>query len=62
MKRILAMLCVIACLFALAVPALAADTVTVHAYVPEGWSDVRVWAWDDSDKNPTSLLGPATLS
>lgn len=61
MKRILAMLCVIACLFALAVPALAADTVTVHAYVPEGWSDVRVWAWDDSDKNPTSAAWPGDL-
>lgn len=61
MKRILAMLCVIACLFALAVPALAANTVTVHAYVPEGWSDVRVWAWDDNDKNPTSADWPGDI-
>lgn len=61
MKRILAMLCVIACLFALAVPALAAGTVTVHAYVPEGWSDVRLWAWNDSQQNAASGDWPGDL-
>lgn len=29
----------------------AVDTVTVHAAVPESWTEVRVWAWDDSQNN-----------
>lgn len=58
MKRILAMLCVIACLCCLAMPVFAAnDTVTIHVYVPGDWSDVRIWAWDDNDQNPADAGG-----
>lgn len=62
MKRILALLCVIACLCCLCVPALAAnDTVTVHAYVPDSWDDVRIWAWDDSQNDASSTVWPGDL-
>lgn len=58
MKRILALLCVIACLCCLCVPAFAAnDTVTIHAYAPSDWSDVRLWIWDDNDQNPDTAGG-----
>lgn len=53
MKRILALFCVLACLCCLCIPALAAnDKVTVHAYAPDSWESVRLWAWDDNDQNP----------
>lgn len=64
MKRILALLCAIACLCCLAVPVFAAnDTVTIHAYVPGDWSDVRLWAWDDSvpQKNASGTDWPGDL-
>ena len=46
MKRILALLCVIACLCGLCVPAMAADTIMVCVKAPEGWSDVYLYAWE----------------
>lgn len=62
MKRILALICVIVCLCGLCAPAFAAnDTVTVHAYVPNDWTDVRVWAWDDNDNNASSTDWPGDL-
>lgn len=51
MKRILAMLCVIACLFALAVPAMAANEYVIHVDVPDEWATAYVWAWDANQKN-----------
>lgn len=62
MKRIFALLCVIACLCMLCVPVFAAnDTVTIHVYVPGDWSDVRLWAWDDNQKNASSTEWPGDL-
>lgn len=64
MKRLFALLCAIACLCCLCVPAFAAnDTVTIHAYVPGDWSDVRIWAWDDStpQKNASKAEWPGDL-
>lgn len=49
MKRILAILCVIACLCGLCVPAMAAGTVTVHAYVPSDWTNVGAYTWEPED-------------
>ena len=52
MKRILAILCVIACLCGLCVPAMAAGTVTVHAYVPSDWNSPNCYTWLSSESNP----------
>ena len=49
MKRILAILCVIAVLCGLCVPAMAAGTVTVHAYVPSDWTNVGAYTWEPED-------------
>ena len=47
MKRILAILCAMACLFALALPAMAAETITVTAQVPADWEIANVYVWND---------------
>ena len=44
MKRILAILCVIACLCGLCVPAMAAGTITVS--VKSSWSQVNLYVWE----------------
>jgi len=46
MKRILAILCAMACLFALALPAMAAETITVTAQVPADWEIANVYVWN----------------
>ena len=51
MKRILAILCAMACLFALALPAMAANTITVTAYVPADWGFANVYVWNDTGNN-----------
>lgn len=64
MKRLFALLCAIVCLCCLCAPVFAAnDTVTIHAYVPGDWSDVRIWAWDDStpQKNASKAEWPGDL-
>lgn len=45
MKRILALLCVIACLCGLCVPAMAAGTITVS--VKASWSQVNLYVWEN---------------
>lgn len=46
MKRVLAILCVLACLCALCVPAMATEeTVTIHAYVPSDWTQAWLYVW-----------------
>ena len=47
MKRILAILCVIACLCGLCVPAMAAGTITVSVKAP--WSQVNLYCWEDGE-------------
>lgn len=62
MKRIFALLCVIACLCMLCVPVFAAnDNVTIHVYVPGDWSDVRLWAWNDDQQNASKADWPGDL-
>ena len=51
MKRILAILCVIACLCGLCVPAMAAGTITVSVKAPADWAQVYLYVWD-ADGNP----------
>lgn len=51
MKRILALLCVIACLCGLCVPAMAANEYVIHVDVPDEWATAYVWAWDANQKN-----------
>lgn len=52
MKRILALICVLACLCGFALPALAApDVITVTAQVPEDWTTVHLYAWVDDSNN-----------
>ena len=46
MKRILAILCVIACLCGLCVPAMAAGTITVSVKAPADWAEVRLYVWE----------------
>lgn len=49
MKRILALLCVMACLCALALPAMAAeDAIIVTAQVPSDWEKAYIHVWGDS--------------
>ncbi len=50
MKRILAFICVMACLCGLCLPAMAApDVITVTAQVPEDWTNIHVYAWVDGE-------------
>ncbi|MBQ7415812.1 MAG: starch-binding protein [Oscillospiraceae bacterium] len=49
MKRILAILCVIACLCGLCVPAMAAGTITVSVKAPAEWTEVFLYVWDNND-------------
>lgn len=53
MKRILAILCVIACLCGLCVPALAADTITVSVKAPDGWAEVYLYVWENENAYET---------
>ena len=46
MKRTLAILCVIACLCALCVPAMAAGTITVSVKAPADWDVVYLYVWE----------------
>ena len=46
MKRTLAILCVIACLCALCVPAMAAGNITVSVKAPDDWSQVCLYVWE----------------
>lgn len=49
MKRILAILCVMACLLALALPVMAApDAIVVTAQVPTDWEKAYIHVWGDS--------------
>jgi len=47
MKRILAILCVIACLCGLCVPAMAAGTITVSVKAPDDWGQVCLYVWEN---------------
>lgn len=50
MKRVLAILCVLACLCALCVPAMAAEeTVTIRAYVPSDWTEAYLYVWKGAE-------------
>ncbi len=53
MKRLFALLCIIACLAAFCVPAMAAqdDMIPVVAKVPADWANANLYAWD-MDGNP----------
>lgn len=53
MKRILAILCAMACLFALALPAMAADKITVTAYVPKGVEGWKIHFWGGTGPEST---------
>ncbi|MBQ7345269.1 MAG: starch-binding protein [Oscillospiraceae bacterium] len=53
MKKLLAiLLALMLCVSALSVVAFAAETTTVHAYVPSDWSKPNVYGWTDPDGNP----------
>ena len=49
MKRFLAILCVIACLCGLCVPAMAAGTITVSVKAPAEWTEVFLYIWDNDN-------------
>lgn len=52
MKRILAFICVMACLCGLCLPAMAApDVITITAQVPEDWTNVHLYTWIDETNN-----------
>ena len=52
MKRILALICVLACLCGFALPALAnPDVITVTAEVPADWTNVHLYVWIDDTTN-----------
>lgn len=60
MKRILALICVMACLCCFALPALAApDTITVTAQVPEDWTNIHLYVWDDAQSALVEWPGTA---
>lgn len=60
MKRILALICVLACLCGFALPALAApDVITVTAQVPEDWTNVHLYTWIDDTNNLATWPGTA---
>lgn len=53
MKKLLAIvLALMLCVSALSVMAFAAQTTTVHAYVPSDWAKPNVYGWTDPDGNP----------
>jgi len=61
MKRILAILCAMVCLFALAVPALAApDTIKVTAQVPADWEELYIHFWGGAEASewPGEVMTP----
>ena len=60
MKRILAILCVIACLCGLCVPAMAAGTITVSVKAPADWAEVCLYVWND-DGEMTTWPGDAMV-
>lgn len=49
MKRILAILCVIACLCGLCVPAMAAGNITVSVKAPDDWTSVNLYVWGNGE-------------
>lgn len=51
MKKLFALLCVIAVLGALFVPAMAASNVPVVAQTPDGWTTAYLYAWNDEGSN-----------
>lgn len=59
MKRLLAILCVIACLCALCVPAMAAGNITVSVKAPADWTNVHLYVWDDDMNNNGGWPGTA---
>ena len=60
MKRILALICIMAVLCGFALPAMAApDTITVTAQVPEDWTTVNLYVWDDSQSTLADWPGTA---
>ena len=60
MKRILAILCVIACLCALVVPAMAAGSIIVYVKAPTDWDQVYLYVWEN-DTPMASWPGTAML-
>lgn len=59
MKRILALLCVIACLCGLCVPAFAASTIIVSVKAPDDWSEVNLYAWESDENRMSDWPGTA---
>lgn len=61
MKRILAFICVMACLLGLSLPAMAAPEgmVTITAEVPADWTNVHLYAWLDDTTNMAAWPGTA---
>lgn len=59
MKRILAFICVMACLCGLCLPAMAAPEgmVTITAEVPADWTNVHLYAWLDDATNMAAWPG-----
>lgn len=59
MKRLFALLCVIACLAAFCVPAMAAqdDMVPVVVKVPGDWTNANIYAWDMDGNAPNAWPG-----
>ncbi len=56
MKRILAIICVLACLCGFALPAMAApDTITVYVDAPSDWASVSLYVWVDDNGATTPL-------
>lgn len=59
MKKLFALLCVIAILGALCVPAMAASNVPVVAQVPDGWTTAYLYAWDAEGGSNAAWPGAA---
>ncbi|MBQ3214740.1 MAG: starch-binding protein [Oscillospiraceae bacterium] len=59
MKRILAFICVMACLLGLSLPAMAAPEgmITVTAEVPADWTNVHLYAWVDDTNSLVTWPG-----
>lgn len=61
MKRILALICVLACLCALCLPAAAFGSITVKVKAPDSWSEVYLYMWDslgEGDEKPCNAPWP----
>lgn len=59
MKRFLALLCVLGCLCALCVPAMAFGDITVKVKVPDSWNEVYLYMWDSlSEDDPKTSNAP----